>query len=225
MAFCFHSWCYSVLKEVLKWESEECFIPVIYKLARALAPNPSIWEDIQERRHVFDSKTRLRILSCHKEQPLFMSRLPTELKTYIWGYTGLKTPYSAFLLVKVETSRLVAHLRYPPGRRLIPYQGPSLSANMVSVFGMEYIQDFRKDGDSGWSHGDATGLKYITSFGGLCAIQFFGIDWESDWIGKVPSVDCVWHGIIRGDISTLRFEYSVSSYNIFHMMPTNLVRI
>ncbi|KAH9208843.1 hypothetical protein DL95DRAFT_277139, partial [Leptodontidium sp. 2 PMI_412] len=74
-------------------------------------------------------------------QPLLMPRLPTELRTYIWRYIGLMTPYSAFLLVRVETSRLVGHLRSPPSRGLIQYQGPFLSANMISVFGTEYIQD------------------------------------------------------------------------------------
>lgn len=42
LAFCFHSWCYSVLKWVLKWGVEDSCIPVIYRLARALAPNPSM---------------------------------------------------------------------------------------------------------------------------------------------------------------------------------------
>jgi hypothetical protein len=220
LAFCFHSWCYAVLT----WELKGCSVPVIYRLARALAPDPSIWEDIQERRHNLDSASRLRMLACHGEQPLFMSRLPTELRTYIWRYTGLMTPYSAFILVKGETSRLVGHLRSPPSRGIMLQQGSCLSANMVSVFGTEYIQDLIMDGDSKenrGSIGDTTGVKYITSLGGLCAIQFLGIDWESDWIGKIPSVDCTWHGIIRGAVSTLRYDYSVSSCSIFDMMPTN----
>ncbi|PVH70805.1 hypothetical protein DL98DRAFT_377133, partial [Cadophora sp. DSE1049] len=73
-------------------------------------------------------------------QPLLMSRLPPELRTYIWRYTGLMTPYSAFVLVRVETSRLVGHLRSPPTRGLRQYQGPFLFASMVSIFGTEYIQ-------------------------------------------------------------------------------------
>ncbi|KAH6692790.1 hypothetical protein BKA61DRAFT_281285 [Leptodontidium sp. MPI-SDFR-AT-0119] len=155
------------------------------------------------------------MVACHEEQPIFLSRLPAELRIYIWGYTGLMTPYSAFLLVRGETSRLVGHLRSPPSRGIILHQRPYLSANMVSVFGTEYIQDLIVDGDSEgnrWSIRDATGLKYITSLGGLCAIQFLGIDWESDWIGKIPSVDCVWHGIIRGAVSTVRYGYSDLNY-------------
>ncbi|PVH72028.1 hypothetical protein DL98DRAFT_612080 [Cadophora sp. DSE1049] len=73
------------------------------------------------------------MVACHGEQPIFLSRLPGKLRIYIWGYTGLMTPYSAFLLVRGETSRLVGHLRSPPSRGIILYQRPYLSANMVSV--------------------------------------------------------------------------------------------
>ncbi|KAH9204759.1 hypothetical protein DL95DRAFT_529136 [Leptodontidium sp. 2 PMI_412] len=207
LAFCFHSWCYAVLT----WELKGCSVPVIYRLARALAPDPSIWEDIQERRHNSDSASRLKMLACYGEQPLFLSRLPTELRTYIWRYTGLMTPYSAFLLVKGETSRLAGHLRSPPSRGIMLQRGSYLSANMVSVFGTEYIQDLIMGGDSKENcrpNSDTTGVKYIISLGGLCAIQFLSIDWESDWIGKIPSVDCTWYGIIRGAVSTLWYGYS-----------------
>jgi len=194
LAFCFHSWCYSVLKSVLEWESEECLVPVIYRLARALAPVLSIWEDIQERCYYLDSTSILRMLAGHEKQPLLMSRLPSELRSYIWGYTGLMALYSTSLLVSVETSHLVDYLRSPPSCGLTPYQGPSLSANMVSVFGTEYIQDLVEDRDFKGNRGaigDATSLKYVISFGGLCAIQFLGIDWESEWIGKIPSTDSI----------------------------------
>jgi len=210
LAFCFHSWCYSVLKWDLKWEAEDCFVPVIYKLARALAPDPSMWEDIQERRLYLDT-ARVRMLACYEKQPLLMSRLPTEIRTYIWRYTGVLTPYSAFVLVRTETSRLVRHLRAPLTRGLSQYQGPFLSASMVSVFGTEYIQGLMEDGESEGNRcsiGNATRLKYVISVGGLCAIQFLGVDWEGDWIGKIPTVDCAWYGIIRGEVSTLRYGCS-----------------
>lgn len=113
------------------------------------------------------------MLACHEEQPLLMSRLPTEIRTYIWCYTGLMTPYSAFVLVKIETSRLVRHLRSPLTRGLSQYQGPFLSASMVSVFGIKYIQGLMEDGESQvnrCSMGNATRLKYVISVRGLCAI-------------------------------------------------------
>ncbi|KAH6716271.1 hypothetical protein BKA61DRAFT_515826, partial [Leptodontidium sp. MPI-SDFR-AT-0119] len=125
------------------------------------------------------------------------------------------TPYSAFLLVKGEISRLAGHLRSPPSRGIMLQRGSYLSANMVSVFGTEYIQDLIMGGDSKENcrpNSDTTGVKYIISLGGLCAIQFLSIDWESDWIGKIPSVDCTWYGIIREAVSTLWYGYSELNY-------------
>ena len=228
VAFCFHSWCYSVLKWVLKWEEEDRFIPVLYRLARALAPDPSLWEDISEGRRYLDSASRLNILACHEEQPLLMSRLPLELRTDIWSHTGMTTPYSAFLIVRVETSRLVSHLRPNSNRGLIQYRGPFLSTKMVSVFGTKYIQDLVEDrqpeGDQ-CSIRNATRVKYATSTGGLCAFQLLGIDWKSDWIGKIPSMDCAWYGIIRGQCLALRYDYNVSPCNVVDRVPTNVGRI
>lgn len=153
------------------------------------------------------------MLASHKAQPLFLSRFPTELRTYIWRYTGLTTPYSAFILVTSETSRLARHLCHPLSRDVILQRRSRLSANMVSVFGTEYIQGLMVDRDCEENHeprGETIGVRYITSIGGLCAIQLLGIDGESGWIGKVPTADCIWHGMIRGKVSTFRCDYNVS---------------
>ncbi|KAH8598586.1 hypothetical protein B0O99DRAFT_615450 [Bisporella sp. PMI_857] len=65
---------------------------------------------------------------------------------------------------------------------------------MISVFGTEYIQELainRYLGSDLQSFGDVTGLKYITSLGGICAIQLLSIDKQSDWIGKIPKGHCI----------------------------------
>ncbi|KAK0101337.1 hypothetical protein ONS95_006513 [Cadophora gregata] len=184
-AFCFHSWCYSILS----WEFEGCSASTIYRLAQSLVPDPSIWQNIQEKHHFLNSASRLALLACHKEQPLFMSRLPLELRTYIWRHTGLRTPYSAFLLVRTERSRLVGQLSSPP-RHGLKLQQTRSWATMVSIFGTEYIQDLTEDGicvENRRSTKNATQFRYITSLAGLCAIQSSGDGWEGNWIRKIPS--------------------------------------
>ena len=153
------------------------------------------------------------MLASHESQPLFLSRLPVELRTYIWRYIGSMTPYSALILVVGEVFRLARHLCYPSSRDIILDQGSHLSVKMISIFGTEYIQELVMDRDLEGNPGsikDTTGVKYMTSLGGICAIQLLRNDWESDWIGKIPNVQCIWHGIIRGRASTFQCSYNVS---------------
>ncbi|PSS18866.1 hypothetical protein M430DRAFT_19454 [Amorphotheca resinae ATCC 22711] len=209
-AFCFHDWCYSILI----WKLNGCPRSVIYKLARTLTADPSIWENICERRLDLDSVSRLQMLASSQSQPLFLSRLPAELRTYIWRYIGLMTPYSAFILVADETSRLAHHLHCPSSRRLILERGSHLSTKMISVFGTEYVQDFVIDRDCEGNPNpleDTTGVKYVTSLGGICAIQLLGYNWESGWIGKIPRTDCTWHGLLEGSVSSFRWGYNEGS--------------
>jgi len=209
LAFCFHDWCYSILI----WKLKGCPTSVIYKLARTLTPDSSIWENILERRHYLDSASRLQMLASHESQPLFISRLPVELRTYIWQYIGLMTPYSAFILVADKVSPLAHYLRYPLSRDIILERGSHLSAKMISIFGTEYIQELVMDRDledNPGSFGHTTEVKYITSLSGICAIQLLSANGESDWIGKIPNAHCIWHGMIRGRASTFQYGYNVS---------------
>jgi hypothetical protein len=142
-----------------------------------------------------------------------MLRLPAELRNYIWQYTGLLTRYSASILVAGESSRLARKLHYHSDRYITIRRGSRLSAKMVSVFGTEYIQDLIMEQDCEGSNniiGAITDVKYVSSLGGICAIRIGGIDWETDWIGKIPSTGCVWHGIIRVKVPTLQCDYNVS---------------
>ncbi len=207
LCFCFHDWCYSILT----WKLKGCRKSVIYNLARALTPDSSIWENVREHCHDPQLVGKLRLLADNTSQPLFISRLPAELQTYIWRYTGFTTPYSAFTLVTGETFRLARHLYRSSSREINLERGLRLSWQTISVFGTEYLRELviNRDGEGDFKlPGDTTAVRYITSVGGICAIQLFGIDWESGWIGKVPSTGCGWYGMIKG--RAFRYDYNVS---------------
>jgi hypothetical protein len=89
------------------------------------------------------------------------------------------TLYSAFILVAGKVSCLARHLRYPLSRDIILEQGSHLSAKIILVFGTEYIQELVMDRDLERNPGffeDMTEVKFITSLGGICAIQLLSID-------------------------------------------------
>ena len=211
--FCFHAWCYSILK----WKLEDCHESATFKLARTLTPEPAIWGNVWERHQDLDSLRGLQLLADTDSQSLLMSelyilsRLPAELRTYIWQDIGLITPCSAFILVAGETSRLARNLHCPSTRHIILERESRISAKMISVFGTEYIQELNVDTDNESDLvGDATEVKYISSLHGICAIQVLGIDWESGLIGKIPNTDYVWHGIIKASVPIFRCDYNVS---------------
>lgn len=137
-----------------------------------------------------------------------LSSLPLELRINIWQYTGLQSIYGASL-VGNETSRLACNLRHPLRCHIALKRGSRISAEMISVFGTEYIQVLNIDNDKGNILGDITEVTYVSSLGGICAIRLHGSGWRSDWIGKIPATTCIWYGRIKGDISTIICGYNV----------------
>ena len=111
MAFCFHAWCYSTFI----WRLSHCTKLNLYKFAQSMEKSP-FWHHIIEDNGQLHSEASLQALLANPYgttpdlQPLFLSRLPPELRSYIWGYIASRTPYSAFLLVAGEASRLARHL-------------------------------------------------------------------------------------------------------------------
>jgi len=81
---------------------------------------------------------------------------------------------------------------------------------MISIFGIEYIQDLITDEVKSEVLGVVTGLRFVASLGGICAIKLLGADWEADWLGKIPMSGHVWHGMIRETIPGLHCTYNVS---------------
>jgi hypothetical protein len=217
-AFCFHDWCYSILIWKLRRFSKTVINSVIYKLVRSLTPNPSLWKNICEARHQLDPNRCLQTLIAHSErsplefQPFLMSRLPAEVRVRVWEYVGLSTPYSAFVLVGAELPRLARYVKSRPTRDFIFKRGYQLYAKTIMVFGTEYIQDLDYGEDckaASKVDRDVVGLKFVTSLGGICAFKIFSVDWETDWIGKVPRVGHVWYGTIQDIGPRLCCAYNV----------------
>jgi hypothetical protein len=80
------------------------------------------------------------------------------------------------------------------------------------VFGIEYIRDLNYYEDHKVKSEfirDVVGLKLVTSLGGICAIKVFGVNWETEWLGKVPLVGHVWHGMIQDVGPRLCCAYNV----------------
>ena len=217
-AFCFHDWCYSILIWKLRRFSKSIIKSVIYKLVRSLLPSSSLWRNICEAHHQLDPNRSLQTLVAHSErsplefQPFLMSRLPAEVRVRIWEYVGLSTPYSAFILVGAELPRLARHVKSRPTHDFAFKRGYQPSAKTIMVFGTEYIQDLGYDEDHKAASNvvrEVVGLKFVTSLGGICAIKVFGVNWETDWIGKVPRVGHVWHGMIQDIGPRLCCTYNV----------------
>jgi hypothetical protein len=205
-AFCFHDWCY----EVLQSRTNECHKSVIFKLARTLILDPTTWVSVCEQRQDFDSVSILERVA-RIDKLLSIPKLPAELERIIWQYSGLSTPYAAAVIVAHEPARLARHLRCSSSRYKVLERGSRISAQMISIFGTEYIQDLNVNRDSeGHLVGDITEVKFTSSLVGICAVQLLGVNWKTDWIGKIPSADYAWHGMIRGRVLSLQCEYNVS---------------
>jgi hypothetical protein len=59
------------------------------------------------------------------------------------------------------------------------------------VFSTEYIQHLSYDKDLEVTSRvlrDVTGLQFVVSVGGICAIKLIGIDWETNWLGKILGI-------------------------------------
>jgi hypothetical protein len=209
-AFSFHDWCYSILIWKLGYHPPKS---IIYKLARSLTPDSSLWENIDEADPQIDPIGSLQTLIEYADCSLpLMSRLPVEIRIHIWKHIGLNTPYSAFVLVAGETSRLVCSIESRQTQDLALKRGCHLLAKTITIFGTEYIQHLDYDKDLKATSivlGDVTGLRFVASVCGICAIKLIGVDWEINWLGKIPKRGHFWHGIVRDPIPYLRCIYNV----------------
>jgi hypothetical protein len=218
LAFCVHGWCFSVLM----WKVPECLMSTVYKLVRSLIPKPSVWEKIRQDiagdyYHLDGVASFQTLIACTDCPPVeiplpFMSKTPLEIRSHIWEYVGCLSPYSAFILVADEASRLVGCLQPPRSREVVLKRGSHFSAKMTTVFGTEYLQDLicgeASELDS-QVPGSVSGVRFVASLGGICAIKLIGCEWETDWIGKIPSTGAAWYGTIRGTVRALHFSYNM----------------
>ncbi|TEY35479.1 hypothetical protein BOTCAL_0589g00010 [Botryotinia calthae] len=206
-AYCFHDWCYSVLS----WKTKQNSAKFLFELGRKLNTSP-VWEKSAEWTGPLypqiDSNTLLSTADdgSAKLQPLFLSRLPAELRSRIWSYIGSEAAYSAFLLVVGETSHLASQISQPTSELLPIEQNSYIRATFNEIYGTEYIQDLTQDATSSGGlriSQTVSEIDLISSVHGICAIRFSGRGWTSEWLGKIPHTGHSWHGTILVDDTNL----------------------
>jgi hypothetical protein len=92
---------------------------------------------------------------------------------------GLGTPYSAFILVTGKTSCLARYVKSCQTHDLALEQGCHLLAKTIMVFGTKYIQHLSYNKDLKVTTRvlrDVTGLQFVTSVSGICAIKLLSIN-------------------------------------------------
>lgn len=87
---------------------------------------------------------------------------------------------------------------------------------MVTVLDTEYIQHLFEESDNTEPNSSleilvvVTGLNFITRFNGICAVKLLRHEWESDWLGKIPTKGRLWYGIIQSMLPGVRCYYNVN---------------
>jgi hypothetical protein len=175
---------------------------------------------IQDNGELYSEASRQTLLANLSPdlQSLFLSRLPPELRSYIWDYVPSTTAYNVFLLVAGETSQLARHLRdstnwvlgFDDGSRFVRrsrFSTPSMLTYSKSptTESKSNLQIFVV----------VIGLKFVTNLNGICAMKLLGYDWESDWLDKIPDPGRVWYEIIQGMLPGTRCHYNVNQHLVY----------
>ncbi|KAF7925980.1 hypothetical protein BELL_0346g00080 [Botrytis elliptica] len=195
-AFCFHDWCYSILR----WRLGKYKDATLHKVCQSLSISPA-WENIAESEAcLYDQAVINDLLSDMTElgpkyQPLFLSKLPLELRALVWGYVGPSSAYTSFLIVAGETSRLFYQMHRPASLTLALYPESRLVPKMIKIFGTDYIQSFCAESTTIPITESAVACSYKLAIGthGICAIQIISADGSFCWVGKVPKSGLVWY--------------------------------
>ena len=210
-AFCFHNWCY----EILRRRARSCTKSEIYKLARTLSLDSVAWEN-GYRDYCQSGSISIQTLANLADNSLVtfhllpkLLKLPVELRNSIWECISIKSAFSASILVAEETSRLARFLRSPGFRSVSLRRGSHVSLTMITVFGTTYIQDLDNGKNSKAIPGVVTHVSFAMALGGICAIKLFGSDWEIGWLGKISNTGCIWYGIIQNMGTGLIYSYNV----------------
>ncbi|KAF7889648.1 uncharacterized protein EAF02_002063 [Botrytis sinoallii] len=230
-AYCFHDWCYSVLS----WKTKQNSAKFLFELGRSLNIS-TVWEKPAEwNGPLYPQIDTDALLSKADDgsarlQPLFLSRLPAELRSRIWSYVGSEAAYSAFLLVVGETSHLAQQISQPTTQLLPIESNCYVRADFNEVYGTEYIRDLAQDTTS--SGGieilqTVTEIDIVFSVYGICAIRFSGSSWTSEWLGRIPQTGRSWYGTIQVDNTNL-LVYSHNGLcvsNIVDSFKSNRVQV
>jgi hypothetical protein len=92
---------------------------------------------------------------------------------------GLSTPSSAFIIVVGKTSHLIPYIKSRPTHNLALEQGCCLLTKMIRVFRTKYIRSLvinKHHKGTSIVLRDVTGLKFVLSLSGICAIKVVGIN-------------------------------------------------
>lgn len=216
-AFCFHDWCYSILR----WRLGNYSNATLHKVCKSLSISPA-WENIAESEGcLYDQVVRNNLLSDMAElgpkyQPLFLSKLPPELRALIWGYVGPSSAYGSFMIVAGETSRLFYQMHRPAQLALALYAKSNLVPKMIKIFGTDYIQSLCADSTTIPITESAIACSYKLAIGthGICAIQIVSEDGSFCWVGKVPTSGLVWYVDAQRDFrrdAKLYYTFKVST--------------
>ena len=216
-AYCFHAWCYEILiQKVERYTEIE-----IYKLSQILSLDSVLWDSRHMCRQQIEptSNETLRDLA-DSHQPLYkLLRLPVELRNMVWKQIGLKTAFSATVLVAEETTRLLQALNCSGCQTVSLTQGSHVFVKMLTVFGTQYIQSL-SDGDFlEIIPGVVVYLKFAMVFGGICAVRLYGIDWNTSWLGVLPNLGHTWYGCIRRPGNTLTCSSNVRRHSLIFAIP------
>ena len=140
-AFCFHNWCYSILR----WGLGKYSDATLHKVCKSLSISPA-WENMAESEAcLYDLVIKNNLLSDMTElgpryQPLFLSELPLELRALIWGHVDPSSAYSSFMIVAGETSCLFPQMHRLTNLALALYPKSHIVPKMIRIFGTDYIQ-------------------------------------------------------------------------------------
>ncbi|KAF7908443.1 uncharacterized protein EAF01_004198 [Botrytis porri] len=217
-AFCFHDWCYSILC----WRLENYSDATLHKVCKSLSISPA-WENIAESEGcLYDQVVRNNLLSDMTElgpkyQPLFLSKLPLELRALVWRYAGPSSAYSSFMIVAGEKSRLFYQMHRPADLALALYPKSHLVPRMIKIFGTDYIQSLCAESTTIPITDSATACSYRLAIGtrGICAIQIVSEDGSFYWVGKIPTSGLVWYvGAQRDFRRDVKLHYTFKGLNI-----------
>lgn len=206
VAYCFHDWCHEILIQKL---GRSCTEIEIYKLCRILSLDSVAWESGYYQIDPTSCQTLCNLADVHPPLSKLL-RLPKELRHIIWEYTGLQAAFCATVLVAEETARLVRALDCSSCRTVSLTQGSHISVKMFTVFGTSYIQSLANEEGSKVIPGVVVYLKFAMVYGGICAIKLYGNDWDTGWLGVLPSTGHIWYGSIQRLGNTLTCSYNVS---------------
>lgn len=148
-------------------------------------------------------------------QPLFISKLPPELRCRIWSLVKSRSAYYASMMVLGETERILRRVDESTNygtKELIVEPGSYIEATIESLYGTDYIQNLSIHETSVseiFPQEHINEVQVISNVHGICAMRFSSQKWTSEWLGILPLVGRIWHGRISVTTNVLICNFHV----------------